>query len=249
MASRPKAAKRGTVTAEGGGPRAGAWRGGGAVEDWIRAFDLAGVAVFALSGALTASRRQLDLFGFLLIATVTAIGGGTLRDLLLGRDPVFWVRDPIYLAVTAACGVLGFFVAHRLESRFRALLWADALGLAFFALLGAEAALSAGESWAPAIVMGVLTATFGGLARDLLCREVPLILRKEIYATAAVLGAGVYVGLAEVGADRPFAFVAGFLAAFLLRGAAILWSLSLPVYRARPGRSYDATNGPPRQEG
>jgi uncharacterized membrane protein YeiH len=236
------------LTADRGARAAEAGPEGGRVEDWIRVADLAGVAVFALSGALTASRRQLDLFGFLLIATLTAIGGGTLRDLLLGRDPVFWVRDPIYLAITAACGVLGFFVAHRLESRFRALLWADALGLAFFALLGAEAALSAGESWAPAIVMGVLTATFGGLARDLLCHEVPLILRKEIYATAAVLGAGVYVGLVELGAERPLAFVAGFLAAFLLRGAAILWSLSLPVYKARPGRSYGATNSPPRED-
>jgi uncharacterized membrane protein YeiH len=218
------------------------------MQDWIRVVDLAGVAVFALSGSLTASRRQLDLFGFLLIATVTAIGGGTLRDLLLGRDPVFWVRDPVYLAITCAAGVLGFLAAHRLESRFRALLWADALGVAFFALLGAEAALAAGEGWAPAIVMGVLTATFGGLARDLLCNEVPLILRKEIYATAAVLGASVYVGLAEAGADRQLAFAAGFLAAFLLRAAAILWSLSLPVYKARPGRSYEATNSPPRED-
>jgi uncharacterized membrane protein YeiH len=215
------------------------------MEDWVRTVDFAGVAVFALSGALTASRRQLDIFGFLLVATVTAIGGGTLRDLLLGRDPVFWVRDPVYLAITAAGGVIGFFGAHRIESRFRALLWADALGLAFFALLGAEAALASGESWAPAIVMGVMTATFGGLARDLLCHEVPLILRKEIYATAAVLGASVYVGLVEAGIERQIAFIAGFLAAFLLRAAAILWSLSLPVYRPRPGRHYDATNSPP----
>jgi uncharacterized membrane protein YeiH len=218
------------------------------VEDWIRAADLAGVAVFALSGALTASRRQLDVFGFVLIATVTGIGGGTLRDLLLGRVPVFWVGDPVYLAITAGGAVLGFFIADRLESRFRALLWADALGLAFFALLGAEAALAVGVGWAPAIVMGLLTATFGGLARDILCHEIPLILRKEIYATAAVLGASVYVGLAEAGVGRQVAFVAGFLAAFLLRAAAIRWSLSLPVYRPRPGRHYDAANGPPRSE-
>ena len=108
--------------------------------------------------------------------------------------------------------------------------------------------MAAGESWAPAIVMGVLTATFGGLARDILCHEIPLILRKEIYATAAVLGASVYVGLVEAGIDRLVAFFAGFLAAFLLRAAAILWSLSLPVYRPRAGRHYDATNSPPRLE-
>jgi len=218
------------------------------VEDWIRAADLAGVAVFALSGALTASRRQLDVFGFVLIATVTGIGGGTLRDLLLGRVPVFWVGDPVYLAITSGGAVLGFFIADRLESRFRALLWADALGLAFFALLGAEAALAVGVGWAPAIVMGLLTATFGGLARDILCHEIPLILRKEIYATAAVLGASVYVGLVEAGVGRQAAFLAGFLAAFLLRGAAIRWSLSLPVYRRRAGRHYDTTNGPPQGE-
>jgi len=206
--------------------------------------DLAGVAVFALSGALTASRRQMDLFGFLLIATVTGIGGGTLRDLLIGQAPVFWVRQPVYLAVTSGVALLGFLTAHLVEYRFRLLLWADALGLAFFSLLGAEAALAAGVEGGAAVVMGLLTATFGGLARDLLCNEVPLILRKEIYATAAALGAATYVLLDELDLPRGLALAAGFLAAFLLRALAIARGLSLPVYRPRPGRSYDDLGRP-----
>ena len=210
-------------------------------------FDLAGVAVFALSGALTASRQQMDLFGFLLIATVTGIGGGTLRDLLIGQAPVFWVREPLYLAVTSGVALLGFLGAHLVESRFRLLLWADALGLAFFSLLGAEAALAAGVGAGPAVVMGLLSATFGGLARDLLCREVPLILRKEIYATAAVAGPAVYLGLTALEVERPWGLAAGFLCAFALRALAIWKGLSLPTYRARPGRHYADVNAPPRE--
>ena len=106
--------------------------------------DIAGIAVFAASGALVASRKQMDAVGFVLIAAVTAFGGGTLRDLLLGRVPPFWLRDPAWLAVASAVAILVFFTAHRIESRFRALLWADAVGLALFAVLGAEVALLAG---------------------------------------------------------------------------------------------------------
>lgn len=206
--------------------------------------DLAGVAVFALSGALTASRRQMDLFGFLLIATVTGIGGGTLRDLLIGQAPVFWVREPVYLAVTTGVALLGFVTAHLVEYRYRLLLWADAVGLSVFCLLGAEAALAAGVSHPIAIIMGLMSATFGGLVRDILCHETPLILRKEIYATAAVLGAGAYVGLAALGLDRSWCLLAGFLAAFLLRGLAIWKGLSLPTYDKRPARSYEDLRRP-----
>lgn len=207
--------------------------------------DLAGVAVFALSGALTAARKQMDLFGFVLIATVTGVGGGTLRDLLLGLTPVFWVREPVYVAITCGVALLGFLTAHLVEYRYRLLLWADAVGLSVFCLLGAEAALAAGVSPGIAVVMGLMSAAFGGLVRDILCAETPLILRKEIYATAAVLGAAVYVGLAHLGLERPWCLLAGFLAAFLLRALAILRGLSLPIYDHRPARIYDDLGKPP----
>ena len=200
--------------------------------------ELVGVAVFAASGALTASRKEMDPFGFVLVATVTGIGGGTLRDLVLGRLPVFWVAEPIYLAICAAIAVLAFFTAHRIESRFRALLWADAVGLAVFAVQGAETALLAGASPVVAVLLGMVSATFGGIIRDVLCAEVPLMLRREIYATAAAFGALVYV--AGVSAGMPAGIVAAtaFAVAFGARAVALRWSLSLPTYKPRPGRVY-----------
>ena len=207
--------------------------------DWIiYGLDLAGVAVFAASGALAASRKQMDLVGFLLIATVTGIGGGTIRDLLLGTAPVFWIAAPAYLFLCAGVATALFLAAPFLESRFRALLWADAVGLATFCVIGAERALAAGAPAAVAVLMGVITATFGGLVRDVLCAEVPLILRKEIYATAAAAGALVYVGLVLSGVGQIPAQLAGFAAAFATRAVGILLGVSLPAYTPRPGRDY-----------
>jgi uncharacterized membrane protein YeiH len=193
--------------------------------------DLAGVAVFAASGALVAARKGMDPVGFILVACVTGFGGGTVRDLLLGRTPVFWLKAPDLLAVAAATAVLTFFVADRLASRERALLWADAVGLALYAVLGAEIALIAGASPWAAVLLGMVTATFGGILRDVICNEVPLILRREIYATAALAGAGLFVILRLEGVWREPAFAAGALVAFAIRAAAILRSWSLPAYR------------------
>ncbi len=153
--------------------------------------------MFAASGALAASRKQLDPVGFVLIACITAFGGGTLRDVLLDR-PVFWLAEPAMVALAAAVALVVFFTAHLLERRFVVLLWADAVGLALFAGLGAEAALGFGASAWVAVLMGVVTATMGGVIRDIVCAELPLILRKEIYATAAALGAAGFV-LADLG--------------------------------------------------
>ena len=208
------------------------------LDAWLRWLDLAGIAVFAASGALVASRKQMDAVGFVLIACVTGFGGGTLRDILLGRTPVFWLRSPELLAMAAGVAVLVFFTAHRFESRFRALLWADAVGLALYAVLGAEIALLAGaEPWA-AVLMGVVTATFGGIARDVICNEVPLILRREIYATAAAAGALVFVVLRLQGVWREPAFLAGALTCFAIRALAITRGWGLPGYKERPGRDY-----------
>jgi uncharacterized membrane protein YeiH len=197
-----------------------------------------GVAVFAASGALTASRKELDPFGFVLVAAVTGTGGGTLRDVVLGRLPVFWIETPVYLGICAAIAILVFFTAHRIESRFRVLLWADALGLGLFAVQGTETALAAGARPIVAVLLGMITATFGGIIRDVLCAELPLMLRREIYATAAAAGALAYVLLAGAGIGRPIATVVAFAIGFGTRAVALRWNLSLPAYKARPGRSY-----------
>jgi len=205
----------------------------------LRWLDLAGIAVFAVSGALVASRQRMDAVGFVVVAAVTGLGGGTLRDLLLGREPVFWLRAPAPLAVCAAAALGVFFTAHLFESRFRALRWADAVGLALFAVAGAETALLAGaDPWAAAL-LGVVSACFGGIVRDVVCGEVPLILRREIYLTAAGAGAACFVLLRAVaGFGREAAIPAGIAVAFGIRGAALRRGWSLPAYRARLGRPY-----------
>ena len=204
----------------------------------LRLLDWMGIAVFAASGALVASRKQMDAVDFVLIGVVTGFGGGTLRDLLLGRTPIFWLDRPELLAIAAAASLLVFFTAHLVESRFRALLWADALGLALFAVVGAEIALIAGaDPWA-AVLLGVITATAGGIARDVICMEIPLILRREIYITAAAVAATSYVALRLAPLPRDVALPAGILLGFGLRALAILRGWSLPSYRARPAREY-----------
>ncbi len=210
----------------------------GPLDSALLLLDFAGIAVFAASGALVASRKQMDAVGFVLIGVVTGFGGGTLRDLLLGRTPVFWLDRPELLATAAAAALLVFFTAHLLESRFKALLWADAVGLALFAVVGAEIALIAGASPWAAVLLGVLTATGGGILRDVICNELPLILRREIYITAAAVAATAYVALRLAPLPRDVALVSGIGAGFLLRAAAILRGWSLPPYHARPAREY-----------
>ena len=195
----------------------------------LEALGWVGTAAFATAGALTAARKRMDPVGFLLVAGVTAFGGGALRDLLLGL-PVAWLGRPD-LAILAACFALAvFFVAPALQRRVALLLWADAAGMAVFAVLGAEAALRAGASPWVAVLMGVMTASFGGLIRDVVCGEIPLILRREIYATAAALGAGGFVALEAMGAGRTVAIAAGAALAFLIRAAALGGGWSLPAY-------------------
>lgn len=204
----------------------------------LRLLDWLGIAAFAASGALVASRKQMDAVGFVLIAVVTGFGGGTLRDLLLGRTPVFWLQRPELLAIAAAAALLVFFTAHLVESRFRALLWVDAAGMALYAVVGAEIALLAGtDPWA-AVLLGVVTATAGGILRDVICNELPLILRREIYITAAAAGAATFVVLRLTPLPHEAALLAGIGTGFAIRAAAISRGWSLPPYRARPARDY-----------
>ena len=205
--------------------------------DLLAWMDLAGVAVFAASGALVASRKRMDLVGFALVATVTGIGGGTLRDVLLDR-PVFWLAAPHYLWLCAGVALALFFATPFVQRRYTALLWADAAGLAVFATLGARVAVEGGHGATVAVLTGTMTATFGGLIRDVLCAEIPLILRREIYATAAAAGAGTYVALTALPLAPGLAAIGGIGAGFAARALGIGLGLSLPTYRPREGREY-----------
>jgi uncharacterized membrane protein YeiH len=194
------------------------------------ALDWLGVIAFTVTGALVASRKQMDVVGFVVLGTVTGIGGGTLRDVLLGL-PVFWVREPAYLITCALVSVFVFFAAQVPQSRYRFLLWLDAVGLAVFAVTGAEKAAQSGAGPTVAVAMGVITATFGGIVRDLLGGERPVILSREIYASAALAGAMVVVVLMASGTPREVAAGLGFATGLLVRAAALQYGWSLPRYR------------------
>lgn len=196
--------------------------------------DLIGVAVFAVSGALAAGRIGLDWLGVSIIAAVTAIGGGTLRDMLLAR-PVFWLRDPTYLYVILGATLLTIVWGHFLPVPLAALLIVDALGLALFALAGAQIAEDAELQPIIIVLAGTMTGVAGGVVRDVLCDRIPLLLRGDIYATAAILGILVYLLMHRLGIRRGAAFTAGFAVVFGVRLAAIVWGLNLPVFRFTQG--------------
>lgn len=197
---------------------------------WALAWlDLAGIAVFAASGALAAARRGQTLVTFAFFAAVTGTGGGTVRDLLIGA-PVFWMHDTRALAVCLLVALAVWFTPRRIWSD-RALDWFDALGLAAYAVYGAGKALGFGIPPLPAAVMGVVTACMGGIIRDVLAGEPSILLRPELYVTAAALAAAIFVGLVLLGMAAPWAAAIGALAGFGLRALAILKGLALPAYR------------------
>lgn len=193
--------------------------------------DIFGIVVFALSGALMAGRYQLDPFGVVVLAAVTAIGGGTIRDVVL-NTPVFWVEKPVYLYVIMATALLTIvFIRQpkRIPKRF--LLIADAFGLALFAVLGAQKALNLGAPVPVSIVMGTITGVAGGMIRDVLCNVIPMILRQEIYALAAMLGGSLYVLFLWFGITDYLAIIGAVIGALALRLAAIYWRVSLPAFQ------------------
>lgn len=194
-------------------------------------FDLLGVAVFAASGALAAGRKSLDLLGVFVIAGVTAIGGGTIRDVLLGRHPIFWMEDTTYLFVILAAALFTVFFARTRPAPMRALLLADAIGLAVFTIIGARIAEEAGLAPILVVFMGTLTGVAGGVVRDVLCGEVPLILRRDIYATASITGGAVYLLVQWLGFSSLVAALVGIAAVSVLRALAIFRGLRLPVFR------------------
>ncbi|WP_417349692.1 trimeric intracellular cation channel family protein [Ferrimonas sp.] len=199
--------------------------------DFVYYADLFGTAVFAVSGALAAGRLRMDPFGVTVLAAVTAIGGGTVRDTILGATPVFWIHDTNYIWVvllTALMVMLLVRCPRRLSG-----LWfqmADAFGLALFTVIGAQKALSFGASPLIAVMMGVMTGVVGGMIRDVLCREVPLVLRKEIYATASIVGGILYTISIQMDVEQVPAMLIAMGGALAIRVSAIYWRLSLPAF-------------------
>jgi uncharacterized membrane protein YeiH len=200
--------------------------------------DYASVLVFALTGALVASRAQLDLVGFAFIACLTAVGGGTVRDLLLNRHPVFWVGQPDYILIAVAAAVLVFFTAHLVESRYNWLVWLDSFALSIAVAAGTGAALSLGQSGVIVVLMGISTGCLGGLMRDVVCNEVPLVLKQgELYVSCAFTGALTAVMADRLGFEELVALAACALICWALRAGSLLFGWRLPVYKSRPPRN------------
>lgn len=193
-------------------------------------FDLLGVIVFAITGSLAAGKNRLDLFGGLVLALVTALGGGTLRDLILGKHPIFWISDLTYIYFVAATALIVFVIARYKKLPERTLLIADAFGLAIFSVLGAQVAIQEGMPGLVAVIMGMLTGVAGGIIRDILSNQIPLILRQEIYATAALAGATAYVALYQISNISQLNLALAAAITLGLRLAAIKWKFSLPTF-------------------
>jgi uncharacterized membrane protein YeiH len=201
------------------------------MQQFIYVADLFGIFVFAVSGALMAGRKSMDLFGVLVIAIITALGGGTLRDLILDRHPVVWIRDDSYILV-ACLGALATVAWVRLTRPIpqTGLLVADAVGLAVFTVGGAGVALAEGAPPSTAVIMGVMTGVAGGVMRDVLCNQIPLIFQKEIYATACIAGVLVLLLLRETVLAPEWAAGIAMAMVLVARLAAIRWRLSLPRF-------------------
>ncbi|MGB7240762.1 MAG: trimeric intracellular cation channel family protein [Sulfitobacter sp.] len=200
--------------------------------------DYASVLIFALTGALVASRAQLDIVGFAFVASLTAVGGGTVRDVLLDRNPVFWMAEPNYIAVTCTAALMVFFTAHRFESRLRSLIWLDSFALAVAVAAGTGVALSLEQPSTVVVIMGVITGCMGGLMRDVVVDEVPIVLRQgELYVTAAFAGSLVAVNAAPYFENSlvPLALCAAIT--WALRAGSLLFGWSLPAYKGRPPRT------------
>ena len=197
----------------------------------LHILDLIGVAVFAISGALAAGRRRLDLIGVVVLAAVTAIGGGTIRDVLLDRRPIFWLTDPSYLTVIVLSAVATLLYTRWARVPWQTLDIADALGLALFSVAGAQIAERAGLPAGACVLLGAVTGAAGGVIRDVLTAQIPMVLQRgSLYATAALAGTTLYVVLVRVGIEQRPAVIGGMILVAVLRLAAIRWELMLPSF-------------------
>jgi uncharacterized membrane protein YeiH len=202
---------------------------------FVYTLEMLGTAAFAVSGALAASRKRMDIFGFCVLALMPAVGGGTIRDIIIDRGPVFWVNDNRYIAVAIIAALVVFFAPHRKPGgRRQLLIWADALGLALFAALGTEICLQHDTGPLVAVMLGVTTAVTGGMIRDVICNEIPLILSREIYATAAFAASLAYVLANSLGVSDNLSLAVGVTAGLVVRGLAIIYNWSLPSFGTNP---------------
>ena len=195
-------------------------------------FTIVAVAVSAISGVLIAGKSHFDLFGMIVIALATALGGGSLRDMLLNKD-VFWIQNQLFLIVALCAGVATFFYARRYRYSLKLFLIPDAMGLATFSIAGTMSALSSGAPWLVASFMGVITGVAGGIIRDTMCNEIPIVFKSTLYATISLFGGVVFIALIHLGVDVALAASTAGVLIFLVRLAAIKWGLSLPVFNAK----------------
>ena len=194
--------------------------------------DILGTVAFAISGVLVAMEKKLDLFGVLIIAFVTAVGGGTLRDLLIGNTPVGWMTTPSYILTISITVIAAILFVKRLRYFRRSLFLFDTIGIGLYTMVGVEKGLNAGLSPTICIILGTITASFGGVIRDILCNEIPVIFRKEVYATICILGGIIYFILVQFPFDTTYAYIAAILSIIVMRLLAVKLKISLPsIYR------------------
>lgn len=194
--------------------------------------DILGTIAFAISGVLIAMDKKLDLFGVIIIAFVTAIGGGTLRDLLIGNVPVVWMRDLTYVVTILATVLVTILFSSKIKYLRKSLFLFDTIGIGLYTMVGVEKGIQAELLPIMCIALGTITASFGGVIRDILCNEIPVIFRKEIYATPCILGGALYFLLQFFNLPEPYAYALGILGVITLRLAAVRFGISLPnIYR------------------
>ncbi|WP_291868880.1 trimeric intracellular cation channel family protein [Maribacter sp.] len=197
------------------------------------AIDILGTIAFAISGVLVAMEKKLDLFGVYIIAFVTAVGGGTLRDVLIGNVPVTWIKEPIYMFTIAATVVFAILFVNKLKYLRKSLFLFDTIGIGFYTLIGIEKGISADLEPIMCIALGTITACFGGVIRDILCNEIPVIFRKEVYATVCILGGGIYFLLLLTPIKTDYVFVFAIISIIALRILAVKYNIRLPnIYKS-----------------
>lgn len=198
------------------------------------AIDILGTIAFAISGVLVAMEKKLDLFGVLIIAFVTAVGGGTLRDMLIGNTPVVWMRESVYIFTILGTVIFAILFVKQLKYLRKTLFLFDTIGIGLFTMVGIEKGLSAELMPIMCIILGTITASFGGVIRDILCNEIPVIFHKEIYATACILGGVSYFLLIQLPIDGAYAYIAAILIIILVRILAVKFHIALPsIYRSQ----------------
>jgi uncharacterized membrane protein YeiH len=195
----------------------------------IHILDLVGTAVFAITGALAAGRKKMDIFGVVVLGCVTALGGGTLRDMILGAYPIFWISNTGYLGIATIAAIGTFLTARYWRLPTNVLMYADAVGLAVFTVIGFQKGQQATHEYSIGIVMGVTTGVVGGIIRDILSGEIPLILRREIYASASLCGGLLLAICSYLRLPSPLFVLVPVLVILILRLAALHWNLALPL--------------------